>query len=162
MNLFDFYIPEWFFIAANLIILTLVLKKFFWKPIIGVLDARQEIVAKTERDAEEAERLRAEAESERSRLDAELDSRAAELMKEARGKAGREYDRIVAEAEGKAEMIISAAGNKAAREHERMLLDAQKDIAAAVLDIAGSLIHANMDEEKNRVYIDEMLKDALA
>lgn len=161
MNLFDFYIPEWFFVAANIVILTLVLKKFLWKPVMGILDARQELAAKTERDAEETSRLREEAELVRERLETEMDARAMELMKEARGKAGREYDRIIAEAEGKAEMILSAAAKKADHERERMLVDARKAISAAILDIAGSLIHVNMDEDKDRVFIDKLLEDTL-
>ena len=160
MNLFDFYIPEWFFVAANLLILALVLKKFLWKPVMGVLDARQEAAVKTEKDAEEAARLLAEAQTVRERLDAELESKAAEFMKEARVKAGREYDRIVSEAESRADMILSAAAKKADQERERMLIDVQKQVAAAVLDIAGTLIHSNMDDEKNRRLVDDMLKDS--
>jgi len=159
MNLLDIYIPEWFFVALNLVILVLILKKLLWKPVLGILETRQEIAARADQDAEEAERLRAEMERLRAELDAEMAVRASELMTEARGAAGREYDRIVAEAETRAETIVKLAGMRAEQERERIMSGAREQMAAAVLDVAGSLIRANMDSERNLLLIDEYLKD---
>ena len=159
MNLLDFYIPEWFFVALNLLILILALKKFLWKPINRILDDRQDLVIKTGMDAEEASRLRVEMEQLREQMDTDMEQRTLELMKEARGHAGREYDRIVADAEKKAELILSAAKVKAQQEQERILAEARKSISAVAIEAAGFLVRTGMDTEHNDRIVEAYLAE---
>ena len=161
MNLFDFYIPEWIFVAANLIILVFIMKKLLWKPVLKVLDARQEMVLKAERDMTEAARLREEVEQTRDQLVSEMDARSSELLKDARVRAGREYDRIIAEAENKSALINDAARIKAEQEHERVLVEAQGQISSTILEVAGALMRTAMDAEENNRLIDELLKEKI-
>ena len=159
MNLFSFYIPDWIFVALNMIILIVVLRRVLWKRINGILDARGEMAAKTVRDAEEAATLRAEIERLRAMLDAEMESRTVELMKEARARAGQEYDRILADADKKAEQILSAAKVKAEHERDVMIEDVKKQVVAVAIDMSGLLLGAGMDSDANKALLSRYLAD---
>ena len=157
MNLLDFNIPEWIWVAFNLVVLIVVLRAILWKRVGKILDARQEMAVKAGQDAEETARLRAEMEQLRATLDEELDAKTAEMMQEARTRAGREYDRIVNEAETKADLIISAAKTKALQEHDSMLADMRKQVASTALEATGMLLHANMDSDRNKLLLEDFL-----
>jgi len=159
MDLFGFYIPDWFFVALNLLILILVLRKILWKPVNKVLEERQARAEKAVQDAEAAASMRTEMEQLRTDLDAELEARTTEQMKEARSRAGREYDRIVTEAESKAELLISTAKTKAEHERESMMLELKRQVASVALEAAGFLLRANMDSEQNKRLVEEFLAD---
>jgi len=155
----QFYIPEWFFVALNLLILTFLLKKFLWKPVGKILEDRQAKAVKTEEDAEEAATLRAEMEQLRAQMDADMEARTLELMKEARSRAGREYDRIVADAEKKAGLILSAANVKAQQEQDRVMVEARKSIASVAIEAAGFLVRSGMDTERNDKLVEAFLAE---
>lgn len=159
MNLFSFYIPDWIFVAINLVILILVLRRVLWKRVNGILDARSEMAAKTAQDAEEAATLRAEIEQLRSMLDAEMESRTVELMKEARARAGQEYERIIADAGRKSEQILSAAKYKAEQEHDVMIEDVKKQVVAVAIDMSGLLLGSALDSDSNRALLNKYLAD---
>ena len=155
----QFYIPEWFFVALNLLILIFLLKKFLWKPVSRILEERQAKAVKTEEDAEEAATLRAEMEQLRAQMGADMEAGTLELMKDARSRAGREYDRIVAEAEKKAALILAAANVKAQQEQERMMLEVRKQIASAAVEAAGFLVRTDMDSDKNDRLVEAYLAE---
>ena len=157
MNLLQFYIPEWFFVALNLLILILVLKRFLWTPVNNILDGRRDLVVRTGEDAEQAANLRAEMEQLRLQMDADMEARTLDLMKEARSHAGREYDRIVADAEKKADLILAAAKVKAEQEQDRMELELRKRIAETAVEAAGFLMRAQMDGEQNNRLVEAYL-----
>ena len=157
MNLFHFYIPEWFFVALNLLILTFILHRLLWKRVLSILDARQQKITSSLEDAEAAERGRREFEAGRETRQAELETMTVEHMKDARIRAGQEYDRIIAEAEEKARAIIVSAESSARRERETMLLSARAEIVSAAIEAAGLLVESQMDSERNRTYVESLL-----
>jgi len=159
MNILDFYIPEWFWVAFNLLVLILVLKKILWDRVGRILEERRETVLKTEQDAEEARTLKAEIEQLRAELDEDLKSQTAGMMQEARKSAGTEYDRIIAEAESKAALIVSAAHTKARQEQGAIMTEIKEHVAATAVEAAGILLRANMDNEKNKRLLEEFLSE---
>lgn len=159
MNLLDFHIPEWFWVAFNLLVLILVLRKILWKRVFGVLEERREMVIKTVQDAEEAERLMAEMEQLRAKLDQELEAKTAEKMQEARTRAGKEFDRIVEEAGVKAAAIISAAKTKSEQERDALLVEMKGQVAATAVEATGMLLRANMDSERNMRLLEDFLSE---
>ena len=159
MNLLNFYIPEWFWVAFNLLVLIVILKKVLWDRVRKVLQERQDMVAKSEQDAQETERLRAEIEQLRAEFDKDMEARTIALMKEARTNAGKEYDRIVTQAEEKAGLIVSAAKTKARQEQDVILVEIKKHIAATAIEAAGLLLRTNMDSERNNLLLDDFLSE---
>ena len=159
MNLLSFYIPEWVWVAFNLLVLIIVLRRILWKRVGKVLDERMDMVTKTGQDAEEAARLRTEMEQLRTLLDMEMDVKTAEMMQEARTRAGHEYDRIVAEAETKAGLIVSAAKTKALQERDAVLADLRRQVASTAVEATGILLRENIDSERNRRILEDFLAE---
>jgi F-type H+-transporting ATPase subunit b len=159
MNLMNFYIPEWFWVAFNLLVLIVVLKKILWDRVRKVLQERQEMVVKTEQDALETEKLRAEIEQRRAEFDKDLEVQTIALMKEARTNAGKEYDRIITQAETKADLIVSAAKTKAKQERDAILVGLKKHVAATAIEATGLLLRANMDSERNNLLLNDFLSE---
>ena len=159
MNLLNFYIPEWFWVAFNLLVLIVVLKKILWDRVRKVLDERQMAVDKAVQDTEDADKLRAEIEQIRARLDEDMDARTIELMQEARTRAGSEYDRIIAEAQSKSAMIISAAKTRAQQEHDSILVEVKGQVASTAVEAVGILLRANMDNERNKRLLEDFLSE---
>lgn len=159
MNLLDFYIPEWFFVAVNLLILMLVLRALLWKPVNRILDEREERAEKAASDAKEATEMKAEMERLRQQFDVDLETNTVEMMKDARARAGHEYERIVADAEKKAERILAEARAKAEREYSGVMAEAKKQIVAAALDISGMLLSSSVDSEQNRALLNNYLAE---
>jgi F-type H+-transporting ATPase subunit b len=158
MNLLDFYIPEWFFVALNLVVLTLVLRKLLWKPVTGLLDARREKIARSLQIAEETARQAEEMEARRAQQEDQMEQFTRDKMKEARERAGREYDRIVAEAGKKAAVIITGAEARAKQEQEHMFHESQERMMDMILEVTAALIEKKMDSEENRALIKAILK----
>jgi len=159
MNILDFHIPEWFWVAFNLLVLILVLKKILWDRVGRILEERRETALKTEQDAEEAASLKAEIERRREALDEDLKSQTAEMMQAARKSAGAEYDRIVKEAESKAALIVTAAHAKARQEQGAIMTEMKEQVAATAVEAAGILLRANMDSENNRRLLEDYLSE---
>ena len=113
-----------FWTTISFLILLFILRKFAWKPILGVVSDR-------ERSIEEALSKAEAAKEEMSRLTNENDA----LLKQARA----ERDVILAEARHLKDQIISEAKDAAQKEGARMLENARLEInnqkAIAVADI---------------------------
>ena len=157
MNIFEFHIPEWFFVALNLLILVVVLRKVLWNPIHKILDARKEKIDTALKTAQELETEKRAMEQLLAEHTAELDRLTASQMQDARVRAGREYDRIVSTAEEKARSIIAAAQASGERERESMLQTARTEIVSAALATAEALLEANIDQQRNERIIEAVL-----
>ena len=160
MNLFDFYVPEEILVALSLLILVFVMAKFFWKPIMKIIDERRKAVDDMLKSAEDAKTQVSQMDERRLNQNAELDKLILDKTNEARESAGREYNRIIDEAEKKAHDIIRAAEDKAQREHQQMLVRSRDAIISLAMGAASKLVESSMDNEKNRGLIDAMLRDA--
>jgi F-type H+-transporting ATPase subunit b len=158
MNLLDFYIPEWPFIALNLVVLTVALRKLLWKPVTQIMDARREKIAQALQNAEEADERAREMEARLAQQEAELEAMTREKMREARERAGREYDRIVAEAGDKAAIIVAGAETKARQEQARILVESREQMADIILTATAALIAEKMDDEANRRLVRAILE----
>ena len=162
MNILNLYIPEWIFVALNLLILTLVLNKVLFKRVNAVLDKRQQTVTQSLNDAKTVRSQKQDIAQRVAALDAELDRKTAQQMTQARMRAGREYDRIVDEAQHKARALIASAQVQAERERESILLDARAEVVSTALHAAEVLLRANIDEERNRELIHALLEEESA
>jgi F-type H+-transporting ATPase subunit b len=160
MNIFDFYIPEEILVAFSLIVLVFVLTRILWKPLMKVIDNRQKNVDDMLQSAEDAQKIIAEMEAQRSNYNAALERQAIEKMKEAHELATHEYNRIIAEAEEKARMLVEAGEGKARRAYEQSMNESQEAIIKLSLKAASVIVESSMDTDKNREFVEAMLLKA--
>lgn len=143
--------------AVNLIILYLFLKKFLFGKVGKYMDDRAKSI---EDDMKLGRDLKAEGEAmleeQRSQMDAAVEKRR-EIIDDAREKATKEHDGIISEARKEATRITAAAHEEAEREREKMLVQLRDDVATLALAAASKVVEANMDNEKNRKLVGELL-----
>lgn len=148
------------FVALNLIILYVVLRKILFKPVTQFMENRTQSIRDSIGNAEKA---KSEADDLRRKYEEQLRNARAEgerLIEEARARADMEHDRLVAEAESEAEGILEKAREEIERERAQMLREIRGQVAGLALSAASKVIEANMDTESNRELVDRFIDEA--
>ena len=140
-------------------LLTLVLYKVAWKPILKVLDMREKSIRDALAQAESA-RLGAEETMEKNReilLAAERESQ--RLVAEARG-AAQESARLIREqAEQKTKALVEEAGRDIAAATEQARIVLRRESTELAIALAGKILAANVDTERNRALVNSSAKE---
>ncbi|MBQ8447854.1 MAG: F0F1 ATP synthase subunit B [Clostridia bacterium] len=128
---------------ANLLIIFLILKKFFYKPVNKVLAERRALLDKQYADAQKAEdEARAnKAEWEEKMQGAE--NEAESILKEATVRAERRGEKIVEEAKEKAGVIVRTAEVEAELERKK----AREGIKREIVDVSSCLSEKILERE---------------
>src|SRR5437588_11526914 len=117
--------PQFFAQVLSFCIVTFLLYRFAYKPILTMLEERRQRIAESMANAEKikAELARTEA-LQREALE-KANAQAAKLIEEARASAARVQERETQKAIAAAEQIITKAREAATQDHARMLAEPQ-------------------------------------
>jgi F-type H+-transporting ATPase subunit b len=137
----------------------IILSKFAWKPIVGALTKREEDIRTS---IEQAERANAEAkrlleENKRQLAMAEAQSQAA--VREGREMGERVKAEIIERANASARQLIEQAKDEIRREKDAALLALRSEVADLAVTAAGKIIDANLDVNKHRSLVDNVIND---
>jgi F-type H+-transporting ATPase subunit b len=130
--------------AVNFGILIVALWYFLYRPVLNVLQERQEKIAKGVEDAQKATQQLESADTEAKARVALADAQATEVVASAREVAGIERTRLVKEAEARASQIEKDAEARATEAQAKALRDSEKEIARLAI-----LASAKVLGEKN-------------
>lgn len=120
-------------------------------------DRRQAIQGKLE----EAEQIRTEAEELRRQYQEQLRdarNRANEIVEEARADAERVRDQRIRDAENEAQAIRERAREDAGAERARLVQQLRSQVATLSVDLAGRIVHRELDEEQHRSLVDDYIE----
>lgn len=148
------------FVAINLILLYLGMKKFLFHPITKLMEDRKSSIEQGLKDSENAKLEAAEA---RKKYDEQIKSiklDSDKLLNEARVKAAREYDDIVANAKKDALAIVQKGHEDVERERAEMLKQTKQQIAVLAIAAATKLVQVNMDTDANKAMVDKFIDEA--
>ncbi|PYG89531.1 F-type H+-transporting ATPase subunit b [Ruminiclostridium sufflavum DSM 19573] len=148
------------FVALNLIILFLLMRKFLFKPITNLMEERKSSIEQGLKDAENARTEAAEAHKKYDEQMKNIKLDGDKLLNELRAKAAREYDGIVANAKKDALAIIQKGHEDVERERDEMLKQTKQQIAILAIAAATKLVQANMDTEANKAMVDKFIDEA--
>jgi F-type H+-transporting ATPase subunit b len=127
--------PRLFFAQViSFIIVALLLKRFAYKPILGVLEQRRQQIAQAHLNAEKVKQQLAEAEQRYSEILAKANAEAQKVIEEARTSAGHLADRKQQEAIAAAEQILVKAREASAIEHERTMTQLKRELGRLVVE----------------------------
>lgn len=143
---------------VNVIILLIVLKKFLYKPVLGILQKRREEIEGGLKLRDEMEGKIKKLEDKEKDLDQKAKLKAHELEAAAIKTARTAADKILAEAKSEAERIRRQAKQDAKREQELALGKHQAELAAqaaavanqALLELLPKDVRAKLTEEQIR------------
>ncbi len=159
--------PQFFKPDVTLVILTwtafavllVILTKYAWKPIVDNLDAREENIR---RSVDEADRIRKEMEqleeTKKSIID-QTNRQAAVMIEDSRLAARQAGKTIEDQAKGQAQITIENAERDAKDASNKAYAELKKQSADLVVGLATRLVRENMNEEKNKKLVNELLKD---
>ena len=151
----------WAIIASlcNLLILTLIVKKFLFKPVKKIIDTRRAAI-----DADYAQAAAAKEAAEEDRLNYEAAMAAAQqtsdqIISDATRIAEHRSSEIVAEAREKATELRRQAEADAVLERKKAEDDMKREIADVSAQLTGKLLQREINEEDHRALIDSFLQE---
>jgi len=144
---------------ANLTILFLLLKKFLYKPVMDVMNARKEAIDAQYRAADEAEKAARADQAMYAEKLAGAQGQVDAMLQDAQLSASRRGDRIVQDARDKAESIVRQAQDEAAMEKKKAQATIRREITDVSAALTEKLIGREMKEQDHRELIDSFLKD---
>jgi F-type H+-transporting ATPase subunit b len=144
---------------ANLLILTLIVKKFLFKPVKKIVDSRRAAI-----DDDYAQAKTAREEAEENRLNYEAAMAAAkqtsdQIIADATRTAEHRASEIVAEARDKASDIRRQAEVDAVLERKKAEDDMKREIADVSVQLTGKLLEREIDESDHRALIGSFLQE---
>ncbi len=139
----------------NFIVMYLVLKKWVFGPVLGMLEKRRQAIAQGLEDARVAAEARANAEKEAEKIIAEAQAKAAQIVREASERAETVAREIKAAAEAEAAKAREQALAEVEAERNRMLGVLRSQVAALAIAAAQKLVGEALDEQRQHALIQE-------
>ena len=144
---------------ANLLILTLIVKRFLFKPVKKIVDARR---AAIDGDYAQAKAAREEAEESRRNYEAAMATAKQtgdQIIADATRTAEYRSNEIVTEARQKATDIRRQAEADAVLERKKAEDEMKREIAEVSTQLTGKLLEREINEEDHKKLIDSVLND---
>jgi len=145
---------EWKLLIAQIVnfsIVTYLLYRFAFKPVLKTLDERQKKIADGLQYTEEMEQKLKDAEKEYAETMKKAAGDAKDLMNTAREQAKNYTEHQAQEAVSKAEATIKKAEEAISLEKQQMLLDVRQEVAELVVNTSGKVLSKDLtDDERKR------------
>ena len=143
---------------ANLLLLFLMVKKFLYKPVMKMLDARRNAIDKDYSDANEA---KTQAMSDKIKYEERLreaNSEADSVIKNAVDIASEREKEIIAEAKIKAEGIVRQAENEALLERKKAEDAVKKEIVEVSSLLTEKVLEREVSADDHQHFIDSFIE----
>ena len=133
------------------------LAKFAWKPLLKMLNDREELIRSSLEDAEKAkeklEKLNAEGEA----IINQARSEAQSILSEGKAAVSKLKDETLDVAKEQAKQIASEAEKQINIEKDKAIAEIKSEVVNLSMSIAEKLINKNISPEDNKALIDESL-----
>jgi F-type H+-transporting ATPase subunit b len=155
--------PKLFFSQViSFIIVAYLLKRFAYKPILGVLEQRRQQIAQAHLNAEKIKRQLAEAEQRHAEILAKANAEAQKMIEEARSSASHLADRKQQEAIAAAEQILAKAREASTIEHERTMTQLKRELGRLVVETTAKVTGKVLTPDDQRRLQDEAARSLSA
>lgn len=143
-----------------LVVLAL-LTKFAWKPILGMLKAREDEISSSIAKAKEAQQEFARIEARKAKMEAESRAERDAMLKEAKEKVQQMLDEAHKRSQEEGDRLIEQARAQIEREKAGAIDDLKRQVAALSVQIAGKLIESNLkDGDRQEQLIEKYLQES--
>lgn len=147
------------FTLLNTLLVIIVGTKFLFKPVMKMIQSRQQEIddmyaqAKTAQDSAEAMEKEYQAKLETAQQTGDA------LVKEAMTRGKNREEEIIRQANQEADAIREKASADIAREKKQALNDAKDEISALAVEIAGKVVGASLDTAQQEKLVDSFLEE---
>ncbi len=142
----------------NFLIVLGVMWLFAYKPILKMLNDREERITKSVKDAEEIEKRVMANEKERNELLAQAQKDAQALHAQAMIDSEARKVEMVEAAKREVERVIQKGKEQLKDEHTAMMIEARKDLVEIAVKAAAKIISTEMDEKKSKSLAEEVVR----
>ena len=149
------FILTWSVFVALLVIL----HKFAWKPILAALQAREDEIRRAVEIAEKAKQELAKVDEQRIKILAEANAQAKEFIQNSRKGAVEAAKVIQQKAKEETQILLENATREIRDEKLKVQAQLREESARVAVALAGKLIEANLDDERNRKLISQLIKE---
>lgn len=147
------------FTLANTIALFLVMKKFLFKPVLKMIEDRQQEIDAMYSDADQAsENAKAMENAYRQKLE-EAAQTGERIVKEATARGQARKEELLRQANQEADAIRAKAEADIAREKKKALNDAKGELADLAVDIAGKVVGRSLTENDQAALVDRFIAE---
>jgi F-type H+-transporting ATPase subunit b len=139
------------------LVVLLVLKKFAWPQLLASLDEREKRISDALTAAEQARQEAEEVLQEHRQKIAAAEEEARKIVAAAREAGANVRQTIVSQAREEAERMLDQARTSIESEKRAAIAELRRETANLAVQAAGVLIDANLDDEKNRGLVDDLI-----
>src|SRR5689334_19559019 len=154
----------WIFLSqvVSFVLVALLLKRFAYKPILGVLEERRQRIAEGLLNAEKIKQQLAEAEKRHQEILAQANEKAQKMIDEARASAGVIAERKEQEAIAAAEQIFAKAREASALEHEKTMAQLKRELGRLVVEATAKVTGKVLSPEDQKRLQEEASRQVAA
>lgn len=139
--------------------LLFILQKFAWRPILGILQQREEYIRSSLAEADQVKADSAKAQESKDKIIAEARLTAQTIIDDARKKAVEVAHGIEDRAKKQAQDAVETAHQEIAGERERARMALRKESADIAVNLASKLLKDNLDKAKSDRLIEQYIKE---
>lgn len=149
-----------FWMVVSFSIILFILRKFAWKPILGMIKAREESIENALASAEKAKEEMKALQSSNERILAEARSERDAMLKDAR----EIREKMIAEAKNTAnkegERMLATARENIQNEKNAAITELKNQVATLSIEIAEKILKSELSsDEKQKALVSTLLKD---
>ncbi|MBR3978365.1 MAG: F0F1 ATP synthase subunit B [Oscillospiraceae bacterium] len=147
------------FTLANTIALFLVMKKFLFKPVMKVIEDRQQEIDEMYSQAGSAKENAAALEETYKQKLSQATQTGERIVKEATARGQARQEEMIRQANEEANAIRAKAEADIAREKKKALNDAKDELAGLAVDIAGKVVGHSLTDSDQTVLVDRFIEE---
>ena len=140
------------------LVLLVLLAKFAWKPLLALLDRREEMIRQSLDDADKAKQELQRLQQESKEILSKARVEAQSILAKSRLEAEKLKGELRQEAKGQADSILRDAEKQIQVETEKAIAVIKNEVVDLSLLVASKLIKKNLSKEDNQSLIEESLK----
>ena len=140
------------------LLLFYVLARFAWKPLLNMLEERENLIKSYLDDAEKARQELEKINSESEVIISQARSEAQSILSDGKAAAEKIKDDTIAKAKDEASKIREDAKHQIQVEKDKAITDIKKEVVDLSISVAEKLINKNISEQDNSSLIEESLK----
>ena len=142
---------------VTFVITAFVLYKVAWKPILALLDKREETLRNAVDDAERLRQELAAIEKKRAETIADAENQARAIIDKGRQAATDAAAAIEEKAQTEAQILVENARREIRAESDRAMLALRRESAELAIGISRKILRDHLDEEKSRKIADQLI-----
>ena len=141
------------------ILMTIVLYKVAWKPILKALEMREDSIRKALDEAAKARSETAALETRQQQMLKDSQAEAQKIISEARVAAKQTADMIEAKAGQEAKELVENAKREIGNATDKARAELRRETAELAIAMATKIVAENMDSSKNRTMVEKLIKE---